>query len=116
MRKTIGDEIDHEEYSEEYINAVNKTYSVMCSRKQVMPKIVADLTPSFNEVILDFGAGKNAFGAAYLIEKGYKHVHAYEIGDNYVRGLHDPPGDVLTSEYTTIFANNVLNVQPSVPK
>ena len=58
MRKTIGDEIDHDEYSEEYINAVNKTYSVMCSRKQVMPKIVAELTPSFNEVILDFGAGK----------------------------------------------------------
>ena len=51
---------------------------------------------------------------AYLIEKGYKNVHAYEIGDNYVRGLHEPPEDVRMSRYTTIFANNVINVQPSV--
>jgi hypothetical protein len=99
-----------DEYSEEYITAVNKTYSPMCSRKQVMPSIVAGIASKRDE-ILDFGAGKDAFGTIYLRDLGFN-VVAHEIGINFVEGVHD--SHALSRRYDIVFANNVINVQPSI--
>jgi hypothetical protein len=98
-----------EEY---YVRLVNQTYSKMCSQKQTLPKIVSRIAEK-RDKILDFGAGKDAFGTKCLRERGFD-VTAYEIGKNFVEGVHDPKA--LDSYYSIIFASNVLNVQPDVPR
>ena len=97
-----------------YAMLVNQTYSRMCSQKQTLPKIV-EIIAEKRDKILDFGAGKDAFGTKYLREKGFN-VTAYEIGKNFVDGLHDPRAFDLENEWDIIFASNVLNVQPDVPR
>lgn len=100
-----------EEY---YIKLVNATYSKMCSQKQTLPKIVEQIAIR-GDKILDFGAGKDAFGTKYLRESGFD-VTAYEIGKNFVGGIHDPNAFDWGIEWDVIFMSNVLNVQPDVPK
>jgi hypothetical protein len=60
--------------------------------------------------ILDYGAGKDAYGTMMLREKGFN-VIAYDIGDNCVEGVHDKLA--LTKIYDVVFASNVINVQTS---
>jgi len=98
-----------EEY---YTRLVNQTYSKMCSKKQTLPKIIEQIAKK-GDKILDFGAGKDAFGTKYLRESGFD-VTAHEIGENFVEGLHDP--DALESYYDVVFISNVLNIQPDVPR
>jgi hypothetical protein len=78
-----------------------------------MPRLVhAKALARRDDFILDFGAGKDAFGTKYLRDLGYTHVTAYEIGNNFVEGVHN--ANALHNKYSVVFANNVLNVQPSV--
>lgn len=98
-----------EEY---YVKLVNATYSKMCSRKQTLPKIVEQIAKK-GDKILDFGAGKDAFGTNYLRESGFD-VTAHEIGENFVEGIHD--SNALDSYYDVVFASSVLNIQPDVPR
>jgi hypothetical protein len=99
--------------SPEYVKSVNKTYSVMCSRKSKLPKIIVDrvgVDVATNDEVLDFGAGKHALGTEYLREHGFRNVTAYEIGDNFVKGLHD--SKALKRRYDIVMMSSVLNVQP----
>jgi hypothetical protein len=97
-----------EMFTKEYVKKVNRAYSVMCSRKQTLPKIVETIAKK-SDNILDYGAGKDAFGTKYLRDKGFN-VIAHEIGANRVDGLHDP--DALRMRYDVVFASNVFNIQP----
>ena len=97
----------------EYIKSVNKTYSVMCSRKSKLPKIIVDrigIGVATNDEILDFGAGKHALGTEYLREHGFASVTPYDIGKNVVHGLHD--SKALDRRYDIVMMSSVLNVQP----
>ena len=99
-----------EEY---YTRLVNQTYSKMCSAKQTLPKIVEGIAKK-TDYILDFGAGKDALGTLYLRKQGFENVDAFELGRNAIDGLHYP--HAMESNYDVIFASNVLNVQPDVPR
>jgi 16S rRNA A1518/A1519 N6-dimethyltransferase RsmA/KsgA/DIM1 with predicted DNA glycosylase/AP lyase activity len=99
-----------EMFTKEYLQKVNRAYSIMCSRKQSLPKIVESVAKK-TDTILDFGAGKDAFGTKYLREKGFD-VTAYEIGKNAVEGLHDPKA--THRRYDVVFASSVLNIQPEI--
>ncbi len=98
-----------EMFTEDYIKKVNRAYSIMCSRKQTLPKIVETVAKKTDK-ILDYGAGKDAFGTKYLREKGFN-VIAHEIGVNRVDGLHDPKA--LNDRYDIVFASSVMNIQPT---
>lgn len=98
-----------EEY---YVRLVNQTYSKMCSKKQTLPKIIEQIAKK-GDKILDFGAGKDAFGTKYLRKSGFD-VTAHEIGENFVDGLHDL--NALELYYDVVFISNVLNIQPDVPR
>lgn len=73
-------------------------------------KIIRNLI-SKNDLVLDFGAGKNAIQALRLQREGYK-VTAYDFGDNLNSKIHDP--DALDKKYDVIYASNVINVQSSI--
>lgn len=98
-----------EEY---YTKLVNAPYSKMCSQKQTLPEIVEQIAKR-GDKILDFGAGKDAFGTKYLRYHHYD-CTAYEIGKNFVEGLHDPKA--LDSHYDVIIVSNVLNIQPDISR
>lgn len=61
--------------------------------------------------ILDYGAGSTARQAEMLRGEGYARVSTWEIGENFVDGVHDP--DALGRQYDIVYASNVLNVQPT---
>jgi hypothetical protein len=96
----------------DYIHAVNKTYSKPFSKKQILPKYIFDKFDHMKERIsvLDFGAGKDAYGTSMLREHGFD-VTAYDIGKNSIEGTHDT--FALSKKYEVIFASNVLNIQTS---
>lgn len=66
---------------------------------------------SKNKTILDFGAGKGATSAKYLINKGFN-VTAFDLwcgeGDELLNK------DALNNKYDIVFASNVINVQSSM--
>ena len=93
-----------------YEHFVNKTYSKAFSPNQTLPKVVEILVTKKDIAILDFGAGKDAYGTIYLRDRGFD-CTAYEIGDNFTPGIHDDKA--LTRKYDVVFASNVLNVQPT---
>ena len=96
---------------DEYIKRVNKTYSKTFSQRQILPNYISIVFENMKWLkILDYGAGKDAFGTIMLREKGFD-VTAYDIGKNYVEGLHD--SQALTKKYGLIFASNVINIQSS---
>jgi hypothetical protein len=63
--------------------------------------------------ILDYGAGKDAIHVDMLKDNGFRHVTAYEFGQNVVPNIHDP--EALEYHYDVVFASNVLNVQSDLP-
>lgn len=73
-------------------------------------KIIRDII-SKNDIVLDFGAGKNAIQALRLQDEGYK-VVAYDFGKNLNPSIHDP--DALSRQYDLVYASNVINVQSSL--
>jgi hypothetical protein len=93
-----------------YEYLVNKTDSKAFSPNQTLPKVVEILAVEKDITILDFGAGKDAYGTIYLRDRGFD-CTAYEIGINFVPGIHDDKA--LTRKYDVVFASNVLNVQPT---
>lgn len=96
---------------EEYIKRVNKTYSKAFSQRQSLPNYISNIFETMKWLkILDYGAGKDAFGTIMLREKGFD-VIAYDIGKNYIEGLHD--SEALTKKYGLVFASNVINIQSS---
>jgi hypothetical protein len=92
-----------------YTKFVNKTYSKTFSIRQSLPKIIMENCKKTDK-ILDYGAGKDAFGTKLLNENGFN-CTAWEIGDNFDPENHDY--HALEREYDVIFASNVLNVQPT---
>jgi hypothetical protein len=96
---------------EEYIKFVNRTYNKTCSHRAVLPYLVGIHVDKPCD-ILDFGAGKDALGTLYLRNLGYK-VTAFDIGENFVEGLHDPDAIKPGHEYRVVMASNVVNVQPA---
>lgn len=94
----------------EYITFVNKTYNKTCSRRAVLPYLVGIHVEKPSN-ILDFGAGKDALGTLYLRNLGYN-VTAYDIGKNFVEGLHDANA-LGKYDYRVMMASNVINVQPT---
>ena len=95
---------------EEYVKFVNKTYNKTCSRRAVLPHLVSIHVDKPSNIV-DFGAGKDAIGTLYLRNLGYT-VTAYDIGKNFVEGLHDPDAFRGEKHYSVMMASNVINVQP----
>ena len=97
---------------DEYIKRVNKTYSKTFSQRQILSNYISTMFDQQKHLwILDYGAGKDIYGTLMLRDRGFKYVTAYDIGNNYVEGLHDLKA--LTKTYDIIFASNVINVQTS---
>lgn len=95
----------------DYIKCMNKTYSKTFSQKSLLPKYIASAFKDMKFVkILDYGAGKDAFGTMMLRDEGFN-VTAYDVGENCIEGVHDPMA--LHKKYDLVFASNVINVQPS---
>jgi hypothetical protein len=93
---------------ENYEKFVNATYSKTFSPRQVLPHVVMKYIKPTDKV-LDFGAGKDAFGAKILRENGFN-CTAWDIGKNFNSEVHDPRA--MHNEYDVVFASNVFNVQP----
>lgn len=85
---------------------VNKSYSKTFSKHALIPRYVLE-TFSKRLTVLDYGAGKDAFGTILLRNNGFK-CTAYDIGDN-VLDIHSR--DALLDSYDIIMASNVMNVQ-----
>lgn len=100
------------DYDDSYVDTVNRTYRRVFAEKtdpQVIQYIVANQDEFIDQEILDFGAGKDALQAVKLNEQGY-HITPYDMGKNFDPDLHNP--DALEQHYDTVYASNVLNVQP----
>lgn len=93
----------------EYVRKVNRSYSKTFSRNQFLPKILHKYL-SIQDTVLDFGAGKGAFGTMHLRKQGFN-VVATDIGSNFNPLVHD--AYAMRRKYTAVFASNVINVQPS---
>jgi SAM-dependent methyltransferase len=92
-----------------YTELVNKSYSKTFSQRATLPKFIRlRYSRCFN--VLDYGAGKDAYGTVFLRTLGFD-CTAYDIGKN-VTDIHSV--DALTRKYDIIFASNVMNVQPGV--
>jgi hypothetical protein len=63
--------------------------------------------------ILDYGAGRKALHTKKLQSLGYN-VYAYEIGDNWKKGIHQVKYLSTHGDYDLVYASNVINVQPSL--
>lgn len=94
-----------------YVEMVNKSYSKYFSQNSVIPKLIPRYANK-KDKILDFGAGKDAFGVRYLRALGYD-VTGYDVGDNFNPEYHD--ADALKRKYDVIYASNVMNIQPTIP-
>lgn len=94
---------------ENYTARVNRSYSRTFSRRQFLPRVIPKYIQK-GERVLDFGAGLDAYGTMALRSQGFN-VTASEIGKNRVAGIHDPRA--MQKKYHTVFASNVLNVQPT---
>jgi hypothetical protein len=73
----------------------------------IVPRIVRQYANKNSDIILDFGAGKNASHTLALREEGYN-CTAYDFSQS---EFHDPAA--LNRKYSLVFASNVLNVQGS---
>lgn len=98
-------------YSPAEISVMNATsrYGGVVGNRAIVPRVVEKLVKQ-GDVILDFGAGKNAVQAQQLMNKGYD-VLAYEMGKNFDPLLHFK--DALNYRYNIVYASNVVNVQHS---
>ena len=83
----------------DYENSVNKTYSKPFSKRQALPWVVMKHSIRTDK-ILDFGAGKDAYGTQILRDHGFQ-CDAWEIGKNFVDGVHDT--DAITKKYDAVF-------------
>lgn len=95
----------------DYLQIVNKTArsAGAVGKRAIVPRYVASIaTPS--DKILDYGAGPKAIHTEMLRNQGLD-VTAWEIGKNFVKGVHDI--NALKRTYDIVYASNVLNVQPS---
>jgi len=99
----------------DYISGVNKTYSALCSKRQMLPSFIIDKLSHrdmTDKVVLDYGAGKEIYGTKYLRESGkFKDIIAYDIGKNVSR---DHNTNALFDKYDVVMMSNVVNVQPSI--
>jgi len=103
------------QYDSDYVRAVNKTYrargatSGASGARAIVPRIVTEIIPKSAKT-LDFGAGTEAIHARNLRLLGYD-VSAYDIGQNLDPSIHDK--NALYKKWDSIYASNVMNVQPS---
>ena len=99
--------------NKEQIKLVNKTARSKgtIGRNAILPKYIIE-NFEFDKVgnILDFGAGKNIIHTKALRDKGYL-VDAYDIGDNFIKGVHT---EIKDQKYDIIFASNVINILPNL--
>lgn len=105
----------NENYTKDEIEIANKT-----SRTSKKPGAVGsnpvilkfvEKYASFDDLILDFGAGKYPLHTFRLREKGYN-IISHEFGNNFNSLYHDK--NALNYKYDIIYASNVLNVQSSL--
>ena len=90
------------------IEKMNKTFRKWPIELNVTKKVSSILERMPDARVLDYGAGKVPDQARRLRERGYN-VTVWEIGKNFVDGVHDP--DALKKQYDLVYASNVLNVQ-----
>jgi len=90
------------------MNATSR-HSGVVGNRAIVPRVVEKIV-KHGDVILDFGAGKNAVQAQQLMNKGYD-VIAYEMGKNFNPLYHFK--DALNYRYNIVYASNVVNVQHS---
>jgi hypothetical protein len=97
-------------YDVSELQKINKTsrHAGAVGGNPVVPRVVRKIS-SFNDLILDFGAGKTARHALSLQNDGYN-VIAYDFGQNFDPTIHNK--DALKYKYDIVYASNVINVQP----
>lgn len=102
--------------SAEQVKAVNKTSRARgaVGANAVVPRLVRAIANrgEIRDLILDYGAGKEALHTKALRAEGYT-VFAHEIGENFVPGVHLAGALERSFKYDLVFASNVLNVLPS---
>lgn len=96
-------------YSEDQLKKMNATsrHIGAVGNFAIVPRIVMTIARE-GDVILDFGAGKNAIQARKLQDDGLD-VIAYDVGNNFNPIYHFK--DALNYRYSIVYASNVLNVQ-----
>ena len=102
--------------NKEQIKIMNKTARSkgLVGKNAVLPRYIMKYF-KWDEwgTILDFGAGSNIIHTKMLREAkncAYQ-VEAYDIGDNFIKGVHT---EIENQEYDIIFASNVMNILPSI--
>jgi hypothetical protein len=98
---------------ENYIKKVNQTYSKSYSKRQSLPKFIINEPVPDDVYVLDYGAGKDIYGT-YILRSYFTNVIAYDIGKNFVEGLHDIHALDDDRGYDIIMMSNVINIQPSI--
>lgn len=93
----------------QYIAQVNRTYSKSFSKRQMLPKIIIKKGLPTSLSVLDYGAGKDLYGTE-LLRTYFDNVTAYDIGCNYIEGLHTLKA--LYFKYDIIMMSNIINSQP----
>lgn len=95
-----------------YVENVNKTYSKAISPRQALPKFIIGLGWPRESVVLDYGAGTDAYGTR-ILKTYFDEVVTYDIGNNRDAGIHQV--DALESRYyDIIMMSNVINIQPCI--
>lgn len=94
---------------EKFVNTTYRGHGAV-GKNAVVPKYVAQIS-NYKDLILDFGAGKEAIHTLWLRSLG-RCVSALDIGSNY-----DPKIHVQNLEkdyYHIVFLSNVINIQPTL--
>ena len=82
-------------------------------KKAIIPRYIINHPWMHGYRMLDFGAGPKALHTKMLREQGMQ-VDCFDIGDNYVPGVHILDNGQGFGSYDLVFASNVINVQPTV--
>ena len=99
--------------NKEQIKSVNKTVRSKgaVGKNAILPRYIIE-NYEFNHIgsILDFGAGPDIINTKKLREKGFL-VDAYDIGNNFIKGVHT---GIKDQKYDIIFSSNVVNILPNL--
>lgn len=101
--------------TEEEIKQMNKTArgKGIIGSNAIMPRYILNKDWLKARKMLDFGSGKACIQTNMLRDIHGCNVQPYDIGDNFIPGIHLEKDEFTKDAFQLVFASNVVNVQPN---
>lgn len=101
--------------NKEEIEAMNRTArgAGAVGNNAIIPRYIINHEWMKTRKMLDFGSGKDCIQTNMLKNIYGCNVTPYDIGNNYIKGIHLEKNESTKNAFQIVFASNVINVQPN---